>query len=109
MTHRPHYVPPWLGYPHVTGLSLNRLSRDQSVAIVRAAGGGCLSDAVVDRITARADGVPLFLEELTRSVLEADRCDGSSAEREIPTSLRASLTARLDRLSAQKLAARRRR
>ena len=72
LTFRPDFSPPWRGRPHATLVSLNRLPRRQSAALAEAvAGGGALPDAVLQRIVARADGVPLFLEELTKAVLEA--------------------------------------
>jgi len=103
ITHRPEYLPPWSALPHQTSLALNRLSRDQAAEIVRTIPGGQLSDGVVDRIIARADGVPLFIEELTKNVLESESTgvDLIATDR-IPTTLRASLTARLDRLDEAK-------
>ena len=102
-THRPDYIPPWTGYPHLTSLALNRLSRDQAAKIVEAIGGMKLTGAVEDRIVARADGVPLFVEELTKSVLEASETAGNPiAVDAIPATLQASLTARLDRLDEAK-------
>jgi predicted ATPase len=81
ITHRLDFQPDWARHPHVTVLTLNRLSRAQSVAMVRAAGGASLPDEVVARIGRRADGVPLFVEELTRSVLDGGTALG---EGEIP-------------------------
>jgi predicted ATPase len=71
--------------------------------IVQAVGAGKLTGPVVDRIVARADGVPLFVEELTKSVLEASETAGNTiAVDAIPATLQASLTARLDRLDEAK-------
>ena len=103
VTYRPEFIPPWSGYPYLTSLALNRLSREQAGNIVAAVGGTNLTDAVVENIVARADGVPLFVEELTKSVLEAsEREGGPVAIDAIPATLQASLTARLDRLDEAK-------
>ena len=103
VTHRPEFVPPWTGYPHLTSLTLNRLSRSQGAKIVEAFGAAKLSGAVADSIVTRADGVPLFVEELTKSVLEAGDTEGTPiAVDAIPATLQASLTARLDRLDNAK-------
>ena len=90
ITHRPEYTPQWAREPGVGRIELHRLSREHGVELVRAA-GAALQDRVVSEIVARADGVPLYIEELTKSLLESD-------EAEIPASLQASLVARLDRL-----------
>ncbi len=90
VTHRLDYAPSWAQEPVVARIDLHKLSRDQGAELVRAAGGE-LEEPVVGEILARADGVPLFIEELTKSLLESD-------EAEIPASLQASLVARLDRL-----------
>jgi tetratricopeptide (TPR) repeat protein len=97
ITHRPNFQSDWARHPQVTALTLSRLSRGQGAAMVRAAGGAALSEEVVARILQRADGVPLFTEELTRSVIETGNVLGDS---EIPETLQASLLARLDRLGA---------
>jgi predicted ATPase len=101
---------PWTGQPQVTMLALNRLDwRDRTALVAQIAGGETLPDDVVDQIANRTDGVPLFVEELTKSVLEsgllreeADRCvrDRTLPPFAIPTSLHASLMARLDRLAS---------
>src|SRR5271167_2053858 len=110
VTFRPEFQMPWTGQPQVSMLALNRLDRHDRTALVeQIAGGKALPDEVVDQIVDRADGVPLFVEELTKSVLEsgllceeADRyvLDGPLPPFAIPTSLHASLLARLDRLAA---------
>ncbi len=103
VTHRPEYVSQWTGFPHATSLALNRLSREQAAGIVEAIGGAKLDDAVAERIVARADGVPRFVEELTKSVLEASETAGQPiAADAIPATLQASLTASLDRLDEAK-------
>jgi class 3 adenylate cyclase/tetratricopeptide (TPR) repeat protein len=94
VTFRPEFQPPWIGQPQVSMLTLNRLERRDRIALVaQIAGGTALPDEVVAQIANRTDGVPLFVEELTKSVLES----GVSAVG-IPTSLHDSLMARLDRL-----------
>src|SRR5258708_23214581 len=110
VTFRPEFQPPWTGQPQVTILALNRLDRrDRTVLVEQIAGGKALPDEVVSQIVDRTDGVPLFVEELTKSVLEsglmreeADRyvLDGALPPFAIPTSLHDSLLARLDRLAS---------
>jgi TolB-like protein/class 3 adenylate cyclase/predicted ATPase len=110
VTFRPEFESPWTGQEQVNTLALNRLDRhDRTVLIEQIAGGKALPDAVVAQIADRADGVPLFVEELTKNVLEsgllheeADRyaLDGALPPPAIPTSLHASLLARLDRLGS---------
>jgi class 3 adenylate cyclase/predicted ATPase len=115
LTFRPEFQPPWTGLPHVTVLALNRLDRrDRTTLVDQIAGGKALPGEVVDRIVERTDGVPLFVEELTKSVLEsgllreeADRyaLEGALPPLSIPTTLHASLMARLDRLASVRLVA----
>ena len=110
VTFRPEFQPPWTGQPQVTMLALNRLGRHDRITLVgQIAGGKALPDQVVGQIVGRTDGVPLFVEELTRSVLEsgllreeADRyvLEGALPPLAIPTTLHNSLTARLDRLAS---------
>jgi class 3 adenylate cyclase/predicted ATPase len=108
VTFRPELAPPWVGFPHVTLLTLNRLARAQAEALVtRVAGGRPLPPEVVDVILARTEGVPLFTEELTKAVLEAGllretaeglALAGPLPPLAIPATLSDSLMARLDRL-----------
>jgi len=110
VTFRPEFQHVWSGEPQVTVLALNRLDRrDRTVLVELIAGGKALPDEVVAGIADRADGVPLFVEELTKSVLESGllREDGDRYVLDrplppfaIPTSLHASLLARLDRLAS---------
>jgi len=93
VTYRPEYMPPWADLANVATIALNRLSREHSAEIVQAMGGDKLAAYVVAQIVARAEGVPLFIEELTKALLESD-----DDRAEIPASLQASLVARLDRL-----------
>jgi class 3 adenylate cyclase/predicted ATPase len=109
VTARPEFTPPWPSYPHLTTISLTRLGRRDGAALVqRVTGGKTLPKEVMDQILAHTDGVPLFIEELTKMVLEggllrerdgAYVLEGPLPPLAIPTTLQASLIARLDRLS----------
>ncbi len=109
VTFRPEFVPPWVGRPQVTLISLNRLPRRlRAEMIAHVTGGKVLPQEIADQITDRTDGVPLFIEELTKAVVESgllveagDRyvATGPVTPLAIPTSLQASLLARLDRLA----------
>ena len=106
---RPEFMPPWIGRPHVTMLTLNRLPRRQGVEIIAyVTGGKALPKEISDQIVDRTDGVPLFIEELTKSVVESGivteagdhyALAGPMLPMSIPTSLHASLLARLDGLA----------
>ena len=101
VTFRPESNLPWTGQAHVTTLSLRRLGRDESSELVRGLIGdpAPLASKVVDDIVERSDGVPLFLEELTKAVLESSHVDAARATSPaVPATLHASLLARLDRL-----------
>jgi len=107
VTFRPELQHAWSGQPHVTTLLLNRLDgRDGATLVERVAGNTGLSRDIVDEIVDRADGVPLFVEELTKAVLESGEdkqvaavlAASPSASLSIPATLHASLVARLDRL-----------
>jgi predicted ATPase len=101
VTFRPEFQPPWTGQPQVTMLTLNRLDRrDRSALVAQIAGGKALPHEVVAQIVDRTDGVPLFIEELTKSVLESGVPLAG-----IPTTLHDSLMARLDRLASVRLVA----
>jgi predicted ATPase len=103
ITYRPSYTPPWASHAHLTSIVLNRLGREQGAAIVRSVGGSRLADEFVERIVVRSGGVPLYVEELTKSVVEAlSSGDEALAEDRIPATLQASLVARLDRLGDAK-------
>ncbi len=112
VTHRPEFAPPWTGHAHVTTLSLNRLSHAQRVAMVeRVTGGKKLPPEVRDQIIEKTDGIPLFVEELTKTVLESGVLEegpagyvlrGPLPPLAIPATLHDSLMARLDRLSPVK-------
>jgi predicted ATPase len=106
MTFRPEYAPPWIGQPDVTVLTLNRLAAGEAGALIdRVAGHHALPAGVRQDIIERTDGIPLFVEEMTKAVLEAgsERAARDAAAsvplaaRAVPASLHASLMARLDR------------
>ncbi|MEO5863115.1 MAG: AAA family ATPase, partial [Burkholderiales bacterium] len=107
LTHRPEFQSRWSGHGHVTALNLSKLTRAQSGAMVlKLAGGKTLPSELSEQILTRTDGVPLFVEELTKAILESgelkdagDHYDYSGAARTItiPVTLRDSLMARLDR------------
>jgi hypothetical protein len=101
VTFRPEFEPGWRGQPQVTMLALNRLDRgDRKALVAQIADGEALPDDVVDQIVDRTDGVPLFIEELTKSVLES-----GVPLVGIPTTLHDSLMAPLDRLMSVRLVA----
>jgi predicted ATPase len=106
---RPEFAAPWVGRSHITLLSLNRLPRRKRTEMIAyVTGGKSLPKEIADQIVDRTDGVPLFIEELTKTVVESGivteagdhyAVTGSVAPLAIPTSLHASLLARLDRLA----------
>jgi class 3 adenylate cyclase/predicted ATPase len=111
VTFRPEFEPPWIGRPHVTALTINRLAQREIDAMIdRVAGDKILPAGVRQDIIERTDGIPLFVEEMTKAVLEAG--SQSAAEQAVaavpspalavPASLHASLMARLDRLGPAK-------
>ena len=103
ITFRPEFRPPWPDRAHVGSVSLNRLGREQSIEIVQSVAGPELVAAIVDQIVARSDGIPLYVEELTKSVLESLVTKAESAvDQIIPATLQSSLVARLDRLGRAK-------
>ena len=112
VTFRPEFNAPWAGRSHVTSLALNRLGEREAAAIIaRIVGNKDLPADVTAEIVERTDGIPLFVEEMTKAVLEAegegearaDRCRYSvPSALAVPASLHASLMARLDRLGPAK-------
>jgi class 3 adenylate cyclase/predicted ATPase len=112
ITFRSEFETPWKGLPNVTDIVLGRLERNQAEALVeRVTGGRKLPAEVLAQIVAKTDGVPLFVEELTKNVLESGllieeaghyRLDGPLPPLAIPSTLQDSLMARLDRLAAVK-------
>jgi class 3 adenylate cyclase/predicted ATPase len=115
VTFRPEFQPLWIGQPQVSLLALNRLDRrDRTALVEQIAGGKALPYEVIDQIADRSDGVPLFAEELTKSILESGILraemnsyvlDGALPPFAIPTTLHALLMARLDRLASVRLVA----
>jgi class 3 adenylate cyclase/predicted ATPase len=111
VTFRPEFEPGWIGQPHVTPLSLNRLApRDVDAMIDHIVGNKPLPANIRQDIIERTDGVPLFVEEMTKAVLEAESEGAArravaavpSPALAVPASLHASLMARLDRLGPAK-------
>jgi class 3 adenylate cyclase/predicted ATPase len=111
VTFRPEFDPPWIGQPHVTAVTINRMTqRDVGAIIDRVVGNKQLPPSIRQDIIERTDGIPLFVEEMTKAVLEAE--SESAARRTVaaappptlvvPPSLHASLMARLDRLGSAK-------
>ena len=100
---RPHFRAPWTGADHATTLTLDRLDAAEARAVVeQLTAASPLSVEAIDEVVAKADGVPLFLEELTKAVLEAGLFEHDGARPwglTIPASLQDSLVARLDRLA----------
>jgi class 3 adenylate cyclase len=109
ITARPEFTPPWPGHAHVTAVSLTRLNRRNGATLIeRVTAGKTLPEEVTEQILARTDGVPLFVEELTKTVLETGLLQEQDdhyvlnhplPSMAIPTTLHASLMARLDRLA----------
>ena len=113
-TFRPEFQPPWVGQPHVTLMTLPRLGRRHGEALVRQLAGNAaaLPDDMLNEIVARTDGVPLFLEEVTKAILESAEAAGAGGAHNtlsaipghraaVPATLQASLMARLDRLGPE--------
>jgi class 3 adenylate cyclase/predicted ATPase len=107
ITFRPEFSPPWTNHPHAMALALGGLARTQAAAVVaRVAGGKALPAPVMEQILAKTEGLPLFVEELTKAVLESGLLAVADDHYElagplkpfaIPATLRDSLVARLDR------------
>ena len=111
VTCRPEFEPPWVGRPYVTALTLNRLGEREIAAMIDGVTGNKpLPASIMQDIIERTDGIPLFVEEMTKAVLEAES-EGEaqrtaatvpSSALAVPASLHASLMARLDRLGPAK-------
>ncbi|HEX2888006.1 AAA family ATPase [Vineibacter terrae] len=108
VTFRPELEPPWEDSGHTTLVTLDRLDRQQVEALIREVANKPLPEVVVDQIVAKSDGVPLFVEELTKTVLEGGllrafgdgyELAGAPSPLAVPSSLQASLVSRLDRLA----------
>jgi class 3 adenylate cyclase/predicted ATPase len=109
VTYRPEFEPPWIGRPHVAALVLNRLGERDVVAMIEGVTGNKpLPTNIRTEIIERTDGIPLFVEEMTKAVLEAESDPATttapirSSVLAVPATLHASLMARLDRLGAAK-------
>ncbi|MGH6884232.1 MAG: AAA family ATPase, partial [Hypericibacter sp.] len=112
LSFRPGFTPPWPPHGHIAPLPLGRLGRRQGASMIEViAGGRSLPPELMDQIAAKTDGVPLFLEELTKSLLESGQLQerggryelaGALPSLTIPSTLQDSLVARLDRLGAAK-------
>jgi predicted ATPase len=111
ITHRLEFEPPWLGRPYVTSLTLNRLGEREIVAMIdRLAANHALPHLIRQDIVERTDGIPLFVEEMIKALLEAESEQATkraaatipAASLAVPASLHASLMARLDRLGSAK-------
>jgi class 3 adenylate cyclase/predicted ATPase len=108
LTARPEFVPPWPARSHITPITLNRLERPHAEALIaRIAGTKPLPEEVVEHIVTKTDGVPLYVEELTKTILVSDvvrdtgerfELTGPLSSLAIPDTLQESLMARLDRL-----------
>jgi len=104
LTHRPEFQNRWADHGHVIGLNLSKLTRAQSAAMIsRVTGDKALPENLLEEILAKTDGVPLFVEELTKSILESGELKeagdhyayaGKSRSVTIPATLRDSLMAR---------------
>ena len=111
VTFRPEFAAPWIGQPHVTAVTLNRLPKRAIDAMIDGVVGNKLLPASLRQdIIERTDGIPLFVEEMTKAILEADS-EGEARRTAaaipvtalaVPASLQASLMARLDRLGTAK-------
>jgi predicted ATPase len=109
VTYRPKFEPPWIGRPYVTALTINRLGEREIAGIIeQVAGNKSLPANIRQDIIERTDGIPLFVEEMTKAVVEAEnegaaeRAVASIPSLAVPASLHASLMARLDRLGPAK-------
>jgi predicted ATPase len=111
VTFRPEFEPPWIGRPYVTALTLNRLAqRDIEAMIDGVVGNKFIPASVRHDIIERTDGIPLFVEEMIKAVLEAESRNAAeqtvaavpSPAFAVPATLHASLMARLDRLGPAK-------
>ena len=102
MTHRPEFIAPWTGHAGVTSIILSRLERSEATMLAeQLAAQVALPRTLLHRIVAQSDGVPLFLEELTKAVMEAAPQAIAAADQvPVPATLQASLIARLDRIPA---------
>jgi predicted ATPase len=111
VTFRPDFEAPWIGRPYVTALTINRLAKREIVDMIGCViGNKFLPESLREDIIERTDGIPLFVEEMTKAVMEA-KSDGEARQAvsavpapalNVPATLHASLMARLDRLGTAK-------
>ena len=110
-TFRPNFQPPWAPRSHLSQVTVPRLTRTQSITMATSVAGKPLPQAVTEQLVVKTDGVPLFVEELTKMVLESGQLEdrgqrfelrGSLPTLAIPSTLQDSLMARLDRLGPTK-------
>ena len=111
VTFRPEFEAPWIGRPYVTAITINRLSKREIVEMIgRVVGNKLLPENLRQDIIERTDGIPLFVEEITKAVMEAEN-EGEARQAvsvvpapalNVPATLHASLMARLDRLGSAK-------
>ena len=111
VTFRPEFEAPWIGRPYVTAITINRLSKREIVDMIgRVVGNKLLPENLRQDIIERTDGIPLFVEEITKAVMEAES-EGEARQAvsvvpapalNVPATLHASLMARLDRLGSAK-------
>jgi class 3 adenylate cyclase len=111
VTFRPEFEAPWIGRPYVAAVTINRLSRREIVGMIgRVVGNKLLPESVRQEIIERTDGIPLFVEEMTKAVMEAESESEArqavsvvpASALNVPATLHASLMARLDRLGSAK-------
>ena len=111
VTFRPEFEPPWIGQPYVTALTINRLGEREILALIEGViGNKSLPANIRQDLIERTDGIPLFVEEMTKAVLEAESQRAvehlaaavPSSALAVPASLQASLMAQLDRLGPAK-------
>jgi len=111
LTARPEFMPPWGARAHATTVEVQPLSPPEAATLARHISGQALPAEILEQIVAKTDGVPLFIEELTRSVLEAGLPEETGEQHgarkplptlSVPSTLQGSLMARLDRLAEAK-------
>ena len=109
LTFRPEFAPPWPGHAHMLALQLNRLPQQEIAAMVERVAGKALPEEVVQQLLAKSDGVPLYIEEMTKNLVESGlltetdghyELTGPLPKMAIPSSLQDSFAARLDRLAS---------
>lgn len=102
LSQRPEYRAPWYGHAHLTSIVVNRLDKQEATQLARAVAGDRLPDSWIGNIVEKAGGIPLYVEELTKSLAEVNQSEQSPETAPIPDTLQASLMARLDRLEDAK-------